>query len=200
MEEIHRVEARSGGGPPTRTLLVELAGVFTRLAAIGLLAIGMSGLFAGLLGTLFGETFVAGDAPGVTYTQARCADYLEYEPGARTCEQAATLHHYGEIVDYRIAAGIIGLLVLVGYLLARKRGWTTTPHLPEGFAATVGASVFGLAAAGLLLQSLNQFVVGETAGVGGYLSGGVVSLVVACGFGLSLARLLFRGTGAVHSR
>jgi hypothetical protein len=196
MEGIQRAEARSSSGPPARTLLSELAGAFTRLAAIGLLAIGLSGLLAGLLGILFGEAFVAGDAPGVTYTQARCADYFEYEPGSRTCEQAATLHHYGEIVDYRIAAGILGLLVLLAYLLARRRGWTATPHLPESFASTVGASVFGLAAAGLLLQSLNQFVVGETAGMGGYLSGGFVSLVVAFSFGLSVLRLLFRSMGA----
>ncbi|MDP9295967.1 MAG: hypothetical protein M3O88_04635 [Actinomycetota bacterium] len=186
--------------PPARTLLLELASVLTRLAAIGFLAIGLSGLLAGLFGALFGETFVAGDAPGVTYTQARCADYFEYQPGSRTCEQAATLHHYGEVVDYRVAAGILGLLVLAGYLLAHRRGWTATPNLPQGFAATIGVGVFGLAAAGLLLQSLNQFVLGETAGVGGYLSGGVVSLVVACGFGLSLFRLLFKRSEGVPSR
>jgi hypothetical protein len=200
MEGIQHASARSGMSPPARTLLLELASTLMRLVAIGFLAIGLSGVLAGLFGSLFGETFVAGDGPGLTYTKARCADYFEYQPGARTCEQAATLHHYGEIVDYRIAVGILGLLVLAAYLFARRRGWTATPHLPPGFAATIGVSVFGLAAAGLLLQSLNQLVLGETAGVGGYLSGGIVSLAVACGFGFSLFRLLFRRSESAPSR
>src|SRR5215217_2487440 len=58
---------------------------------------------AELLGRLYGPGFVAGDLPGVTYTRERCAEFLEYFPHAGGCEQAATLHHWGEVVEYRVA-------------------------------------------------------------------------------------------------
>jgi hypothetical protein len=64
--------------------------------------------------------------------------------------------------------------------------------LPDGFEATVGAAVFGVAAAALLAQSLERLVVGETAGVGQYLSGGVVALGAALAFGVSLYLTLVR--------
>ena len=55
-------------------------------------------LVAEVFGRVFGAAFVAGDAPGVTYTPARCADYFEYFPRASDCTQAAALHHWGEVV------------------------------------------------------------------------------------------------------
>jgi hypothetical protein len=85
------------------------------LGAVGLVAIGASGLVAELLGRLFGAGFVAGDLPGVTYTGQRCAQYLEYFPNAGGCEQAATLHHWGEVVEYRVAVGVVGAFVLGAY-------------------------------------------------------------------------------------
>jgi len=166
-----------------------------RLAATGLLAIGVSGAIAGGMGLTFGKGFVAGDPSDITYTKARCADYFEYEPSARTCEQAATLHHYGEVVFYRLAAGVLGLMVLGAYLWARRRwAWVSERSaLPEGFEATVGSTLFGLAAALLLGQGASQLAVGETAGGGAYVSAGVVSLAVAAAFAWSLYRSLSRG-------
>src|SRR5947207_3205365 len=84
-------------------------------AAVGLIAVGVSGLLAAVFGAALGRDFVAGDRPGVTSTSARCADLREYAPGANTCRDAATIHHYGEIVDYRIAAGLLGLGLLCAY-------------------------------------------------------------------------------------
>ena len=179
---------------PARTILLELASSFAWLTAVGLIAIGASGLLAGGMSAALGARFVAGDPPGMSYPADRCAEFLEYAPQARTCEEAATTHHDWEVIYERIAAGVLGLVVLGGYLLARRRGWTGTPHLPAAFTTTVGASVFGLAAAALLLISLNQTVVGQTAGVGADFSGGIVSAVVAAGFGISLLRGLF-GSG-----
>jgi hypothetical protein len=183
---------------PARTLLRELASAAAWLAAVGLIAIGASGLLSAGLGAAFGQSFVAGDPAGVTYTADRCAEFLEYAPGAATCGAAATTHHYGEIVDYRIAAGILGLILLAAYLLARRRHLTETPHLPAAFIATVGASVFGLAGAAFLALSANLLVLGERAGVGQYLSGGIVSALVASAFAWSLATSLLgrRAAGA----
>ena len=152
------------------------------LGALGLLAIGLSGLLADLMGRWWGARFVAGDVNGVTYTAARCADFEGFHPG-HSCSTAAALHHWDEIVGYRLEAGVLGLVLLLGYLLARRVGplrgrrWR-----PDGAPVILVASVTaGLAAALLGGSSVLQLALGETAGTGELLSAGLVAGLVALG-------------------
>jgi hypothetical protein len=147
------------------------------LASIGMIAIGFSGLVAELMGRLISPNFVAGDPSGVTYTPDRCADYFEYFPHAASCANAAELHHWGEVVEYRVAAGVLGLLGLAAYALARRFGWLSRP--PAGPLALVTTAVFGLAAVFLTLPPVMEMVFGATSGVGANLSGGIVALLLA---------------------
>ncbi|WP_248964049.1 hypothetical protein [Sphaerisporangium perillae] len=143
----------------------------TGLAAGGLVAIGVSGAVAKILGRVFGAGFVSADLPGVAYTPERCADFVRYFPG-KSCLEAAALHHWGEVVTYRVAAGILGLVLgAVWYVM--RRG----DDEPSGLAATIGLPLFGLAAAVLLLDTLNAAVAGG--GPGASLSAGLVALAVA---------------------
>jgi hypothetical protein len=181
---------------PTWAVVTELARSATLLGAIALVAIGASGLIAELFGQVFGARFVSGDLPGSTYTPERCAEFLEYFPRAGSCARAAELHHWGEVVQYRVAAGVLGLLVLGGYALWRRR--RREPRylgvLPDGFSATVATTLYGAAAAGLLLQSIGGLVFAKGVGDGQWLSGGVVALVMATVYGASLYRtILARG-------
>jgi hypothetical protein len=134
---------------------------------------------------------VAGDLPGVTYTTQRCAEYLEYFPDAGSCAQAAALHHWGEVVEYRVAVGVLGLLVLGGFLLWRRRPDQQDPRylgvLPDGFSATVATSLYGVAAAALALLSLDAFLVGGD-GTGQWLSAAIVAATMAAVHGVSLYR------------
>jgi len=147
---------------------------------------------AELLGRLFGAGFVAGDLPGVTYTAQRCAEYLEYFPDAGSCAQAAALHHWGEVVEYRVAVGVLGLLVLGGFLLWRRRPDQQDPRylgvLPDGFSATVATSLYGVAAAALALLSLDWFLVADGDGTGQWLSAAIVAAAMAAVYGVSLYR------------
>jgi hypothetical protein len=172
------------------------------VAAIGLLAIGLSGLLAWGAGVAFGKPFVSGDATGVTYTAARCAEYHEYAPGEPTCAKAAVAHHFDEVVGYREDAGILGLIVLAVWLglgrpwRRRARAATSYDVLPAGFAATVGAALFGAAAAITLPGGLMELVFGgRDNGAGALLSAGVVSTLAFAGFALSLWRSLSAGRG-----
>lgn len=169
-----------------RDLVIALAG----MAAVGLIAIGLSGTLGAVFGHFFGWTFVAGDRPGVTYTAERCAEYLKISPNASDCTQAALIDHYWEIVGQRIAAGILGVVVLGGYLIARRAWKPRADHLPRGFSPIVGSALFGLAAAGLLGVSTLNIIFANTSGTGGLLSGGIVSLIVFAIYGLRLAREL----------
>ena len=66
----------------------------------------------------------------MTYSAARCTDFFEYAPGAKTCERAATWHHYAEVVQYRLAAGVLGLLSLAVYVLVHRRLRGDPPPYP----------------------------------------------------------------------
>jgi hypothetical protein len=176
--------------PPFQAILVEMAIALAGIAAVGLIAIGISGGLAGVFGKTFGWSFVAGDQPGVTYTAERCAEYLRYSPSATTCAQAALDDHSFEVVGYRIAAGVFGLIVLGAYLVARHMRGPDRARLPGGFSPIVGSALFGLAAAGLLGFSTLNIIFSNTSGTGGLLSGGIVSLAVFAIFGLRLVREL----------
>lgn len=177
-----------------RSVLVEAMLALTLVGGVGLVGIGVSGALAGALGAAAGKAFVAGDPSGVTYTPSRCADFREYFPKASSCEETAADHHFDEVVTYRLAAGLLGLLVFAAYwLVRRRRPRSAAPALPDGFTPTVGATLFGCAAAVLLLPSLGQIAFGDTSGAGASLTGGVVSAVVAAGFVASVYR-------TVHAR
>ena len=174
-----------------RGLSRALASVFVFLFGIGMLAIGASGVLALSFRAAFGDRFVAGDPVGVMYTASRCADFLEYAPDATTCEAAASEHHAGEVVDLRIAAGVLGVVVLITRWVVRRRGVPKEPpaQLPDGFMATIGASLFGAAAALLGGEGLAVLVFeGPSHGPGQWISAGIVSLIVFAAF----AHLLWR--------
>jgi hypothetical protein len=188
-----RFSARLAPVPPA-AVLAELARAAVLLGAVGLVAIGVSGALAELLGRLFGPAFVAGDLPGVTYTVQRCAEYLEYFPDAGSCAQAAAMHHWGEVVEYRVAVGVLGLAVLGGWLLWRRhpdgRQERYLGVLPDGFSATVATSLYGVAAAALALLSLDAFLVAGGDGTGQWLSAAIVAAAMAVAYGVSLYRTL----------
>jgi hypothetical protein len=173
--------------------LVQLIGRAVVLGAVALVAIGVSGGVAAVFGLVGGRNFVAGDPPGTRYSAARCADYLEYEPHARTCEQAATEHHYGEVVGYRLAVGVLGLFALgaVGLVRRRRPNLVATDHLPVAFDDTVAVIAFGGAALVLLGNGVDQLLLGND-GAGGWLSGGGVAFAATGWFAL---RFLQRVSG-----
>lgn len=176
-----------------RTVLGQVAGRAVLLGAIALVAVGISGGVAAAMGALFGHSFVAGDEPGVRYSAARCADFFEYEPHAHTCEQAATEHHYGEVVSYRVAAGLFGALVLGACAFLRRRPELfRTDRLPVAFDETVAALCFGGAAAFLLGNGLDRAIVGHD-GAGMFLSGGVVAAIAAALAGMRFLQRVNEG-------
>jgi hypothetical protein len=177
---------------PAGVVLAELARTGLALGAVALVAIGVSGGLADLLGRLFGPAFVSGDMPGVTYTPARCAQFLEYFPHAGSCNAAATLDHWGEVVEFRVFAGVVGLIVLGIAALARRGrpapAWTGV--LPKAFAPVVATALYAVAAALLLLASLQAALVAGGAGVGQWLSAAIVAVAMAAWYGTRLIRRL----------
>lgn len=177
----------------------DLAGMLRRLVsggwligAVGLLAVGISGLITEAMGRIWGAGFVAGDVDGVTYTLARCAQYISFEPG-HDCPHAAALHHWGEIVTGRSAAGVLGLLVLAGYVWARRRGPLRgeVGAVPWQPAVLVVIAVFGLASIALGGPALGTLVFSGGSGTGaGIADGTVAGLVALAAAGIGVRRRL----------
>ena len=175
------------------------------VVSLGLVVIGLSGLVSWALEAIWGPAFLAGDVNGVTYTTARCADFLGFFPQAGSCAAAAAMHHSDEIVSERLAAGILGIVLLVAWLLMRRlRG--AVPIVREdrrmllvASAVTflgVGLVGFGWGALSIVLDLVRGLAV---AGVGVRLSDGAIALVAGVVALILLARFLRRGVSAPAS-
>jgi hypothetical protein len=159
------------------------------LGWVGFVSIGVSGVVAAGMQAAFGAGFLAGDIPGVTYTPDRCADLKEYAPSSSSCADAAALHHSDETVTYRLAAGVLGLLMFGVWLIAR-RGAARKDRLPAGLVEAAGSALFGVVGLALLAQGLELLALGPGTGEGADLSAGIVSLAVAVLFSVGLYRSL----------
>lgn len=194
-----------GGLAQARPAVEQLAMALSLLAAIGLLAVGASGLLAAGFGLAVDRSFVAGDRPGVTYTAARCADFQEYFPHATSCEEAATNHHFEEVVRNQVAGGILGLMVLGGrfWLIRRRRrqgSYVEEELLPEGVLPTAGVITSGLVAAVCLGQGIDHLIIGQRAGAGALFGMGLAAVPVFLGYcWLLYGLLLYRATTLVTS-
>ncbi len=161
------------------------------LGTFGLLAVGASGLVATGMNMLFGPGFVGGAVPtGAKLAAASCQGWLADNPGAHSCAQAAMLETSVDAVSLRLIAGVLGLLLLAGYRLARRDGLPGV--LPEAFVPTVAVSLFGAATLGLVWLAATGAVVGASSGPGFYLSGAIVALAAAAAFVPQLRRALLR--------
>jgi hypothetical protein len=176
---------------PGVAIIVDVAMATWKLGSIGLLAVGASGLVAAVMNTLLGRSFVGAVAPGATPPADACRYWLSIWPGAHSCTQAYMLENSSDTVTLRILAGFLGLLLLIGYGVARRRGWGRGA-LPDSLTATVAMSLFGAAGLGLLILTLGHGTVNYQSGPGFYLSGAVVALAMAAAFGWRLQRTLLR--------
>ena len=125
---------------------------FAQMVAIGLVAIGVSGVACGLIRYEYGDHTLALDSQSLQLSASRCADLMEYHAEKTTCAAAELAHHADEVVEYRLAAGILGLLMLGTYVAVRSRSDLTFDESREQrrrylLLATVA---FGLGAATLL--------------------------------------------------
>lgn len=187
-----RAHAAPFGRFPLVAVLRDLAISGWRLGALGLVAVGASGLVAAVMNHVLGRRFVGGTPAAAGFPAATCRHFLAVQPAAHTCAQAAMLENSYDAVSLRLLAGIVGLVLLAGYYLTRHgRGWSRT-SLPDGFVAVAAVSVFGAAGLGLAWLSASNAVVGASSGPGFYLSGAIAALAMAAVYLVPLRRTLLR--------
>ncbi len=169
-----------------RTLVVGATVQGWQLAVVGLIAIGVSGVIAWLLTVPFGTGAVFADAPGTHYDLGSCAHFLAVQPAAATCAQAALAEGQDDAILQRVAAGVVGLVLLVGLLWWRRRTtWAVRPELSMA-TALVGVVLFGVVGVWLTGYGVDRAVINT--GAGQWLAAGIVALLVAAGYLLVLWR------------
>jgi hypothetical protein len=166
-------------------VLVDLCLAAWKLGALGLLAVGASGLVAAVMNVTLGRSFVGAAPSGTTYPASACRYWLSIWPGAHTCARAAMLENSSDAVSLRVAAGMLGLVLLAGYVLARRyqpERYLGGEVLTVRFFPRLAAACSLAIAAGLTLATVFGFSLGNPAGPGSYLSGAVAALAVAAGY------------------
>jgi hypothetical protein len=160
------------------------------LGGIGAVAVGLSGLVAGLLRLAAGARFVVDVAPGQRLAASDCARWLHQDPGAASCRAAAANDWMGEVVWYRLAAGVLGALVLAAWATARRRRGARTGLLPAPVRDTVAATAFTAAAVVTLGRGVDLGVIASGHGSGQWYSAGLVAAAGAAWFAARLVREL----------
>jgi hypothetical protein len=88
------------------------------MVAVGLVAIGVGGLCCAAIRYPYGDHGLAFDQETAYLAELRCGDLSAAEK--TMCASARLAHHADEIVEVRLAAGVVGLLVLAAYLVTRS--------------------------------------------------------------------------------
>ena len=113
---------------PPLAVFGELVMAGWKLASIAVLAVAGSGVIAFAMNRTLGRSFVGGStAQASGASAATCQHWMGLWPHVQYCGQAAVLETSSDAVSLRLLMLIPGLVLLEGYLLARRyqrrRGW-----------------------------------------------------------------------------
>ena len=182
---------------PPLAVFGELVMAAWKLASIAVLAVAGSGVVALIMNYTIGRQFVGGDPSAAGgFSAGACHYWMSLWPHAQSCGHAAMLEASSDTVSLRLLTLIPGLVLLEGYLLARRyqrrRGWRID-LLPDGFVPTVAACLFGALTVGLAyLAAAAPDGAALTAGPGSFLSAAIVTLLITIAFVPALRRTLLR--------
>jgi hypothetical protein len=171
-----------------------------KLGSLVLIAVGASGLLVAAMNAVFGRPFTGAAPAGTRFAAAACPYWQHAWPGAHGCAQAAMLEASSDNVVLRVAAGIVGVLLLSAYVLARmflRRRGREPAILPEAFFPAAAVCSFGAACLVLCWLTMNRLagnpaMLGFHGGPGSFLSGAIAALAVAAVYLLPLGRSVLR--------
>jgi hypothetical protein len=190
---VNRAGWATARGPGLRAA----AALVARLAAVGMIVIGISAAAARLVAALTSTTTVFGLPSGARIPAVACAHWLAVQPTAHTCRQAGTLEASSDLTMYLGLVGVLGVLLLGVILLLQSRSPASMGVFPPILAPAIGAAIFGTAAVGLGALTASNAVVSMAWGLGFW------STTAACAFVAALVcagRVLRVPQGRVRHR
>jgi hypothetical protein len=157
------------------------------LGAVGAIAVGLSGVVAAVFWAVGGTGALVAVAPGEQLSAADCARWLAADPTAGGCRAAALSDWAWETVAYRVVLGVLGCVVLAGYLLLRRRGGSGRwPALPRPVSTTIAVTLFTAAGVWAAGMGVDAVAVNSGQGIGQWFSAAIVALGAAALFGRRL--------------
>ena len=151
---------------------------------------------------------VAGDTLSASLSAERCAQLTHSDifvpqgvpfVEGDDCRQAELVDHTDEVVGFRLFAIPLALIGAAGYDLSRRNWFRDAKELQalRRLGLLLGFAAFGLAAAVMfVVVARNTLIDGDTAGLGRWLSDGIVSLAFCLIYGALAARQLRRPSAA----
>jgi len=173
---------------PSEALVRRLTLTVALVGGAGLTAIGVAGLIGRWFLAVKGTAFLTAPFPPGSYTRADCARWLAGDRGTRSCVTAMLADHAGDVMLEATAAGVLGLLLLAGYVVLRSR-WHdrgTMTAWPPGFAEALAVVLAGLSAVGCFATAWNIETTQRGIGAGVPWSLGLAATGTAIAFALSL--------------
>ncbi len=161
------------------------------LGAWGALAVGVSGLVAGVM-RLVGASnqFLAGPWSTSGISVSDCRRWQSLYPHAGSCARAAMADWANETVVYRVAFGVLGLVALGALRIGRHRLFPLRrwAPLPATVVDTIATTIFAVSGVWLAGLGIDALVVSSAQGSGQWLSAAGVALGAASVFGAHLLR------------
>jgi hypothetical protein len=167
------------------TMLRQAVSSLWSLGAIVAVAVGVSGLVAALVRLVFGRTVLIDVAPNTVLLARDCARWLAGDPTAGSCRDAAIADWADEVVGYRVAVGVLGVLALLAYRLLRRRG-SLVDVLPRAVSDTVAVTGFAVGALLTLVLGWSAVATAGGHGSGQWFSASIVALIAAVIFSVRL--------------
>ncbi len=164
-----------------RPVVVAAAATLLRLAAAGLIAMGVTGLVARLVAAVSSTAGVYGFPAGVQPSASSCRYWLSIHPAVAGCRQAATLEASADVTLTLGGAGVLGVCVCLALAVRRRRGAHPVVVLPPVLGPALGAALFALAAIGTALLAASDAVVLSTWGAGLYWTAAATCTAAALG-------------------
>jgi hypothetical protein len=178
--------------PPLSAMLRHGATQLAPLVGVGLIAIGISGLLARVMTSLWGLRFMFADPPGTTYPASSCSYWMSLHPRAATCTSAYLAESLADGLNARYAAGVLGLVVLAVLVVRRRRRQLPLISLPSPATALIAGGVFCAATVALAAVAADAIRVAHGNGAGQWLSAAIVALLVAVSYGFAYLHSLHR--------
>lgn len=174
--------------PTLAVVARQFIGSAALLGGIAAVAVGISGLSALFVRAVSSSRFLVDTPTASVLTQSNCSRWLGRNTLAlpvTQCREAAMKDWVSEVIGYRLAAGLLGAIVVLVVLgIRRRRG--ALPQLPVLMTDTLAAAAFTVAGVWLMAAGVDAVVVSHGDGAGQWLSAAPVALVAAGVFGLRL--------------
>jgi hypothetical protein len=147
------------------------------LIALGLAFLAaLSSLLMPLGSRMAGMTAISGDPINLPYTTERCKDFQALTSTNLDCRHAAMLHHYNELTDERLFFAVLGLVSLLGFWYAVRKGWVNL--LPRKTLLLLASSIYIAVGGFIMLIALGNLSAGQNWGwLSDFLTGVPVFIV-----------------------